>query len=387
MKRKPHIALILPDRIEHPVGGMGVQAKYIIKHLEKDFTFSVHGFPDDTSLSYYHNVFNPLPIIQHGGLNTLNGQVAYFASIMDMVEDKGENSRPDIIHALDYTVYLAGVYASKVLKVPLVISMQLSAHLMYKANLFFAREPNSPDGIAIENSMKEMELVGFQEAKSIIHVSKHYMDYFAPLGLQNKSVVIPNGIDIKEWGTFTKRELPGNGRIKLVYIGRIAQMKGVNALCQSRIPAEIDLIFIGKDEGGDKAIFDAVMEKVKNAPNVHYLGPLFGQDKIDALRSADAVIMPSLHEPFGIVALEALASESILLASFVDGMRDFLTEDVAINCGTDAQSIENALARLLVMSQEEKIQRKSKGLKVAEDYSWEKSAEKTKDLYNSLYEI
>ena len=164
----------------------------------------------------------------------------------------------------------------------------------------------------------------------------------------------------------------------------MSQMKGVFALCQARIPAEIDLIFIGKNEGGDKSTVDAVMEKVKNTSNVHYIGPLFGQDKVDALRSADAIIMPSVHESFGIVALEALASESILLSSFVDGMRDFLTEEVAINCGTDAQSIEYALERLLNMSEEEKAQRRTKGLRVAEEYSWDKAAEKTKELYNSL---
>ena len=100
------------------------------------------------------------------------------------------------------------------------------------------------------------------------------------------------------------------------------------------------------------------------------------------LFAADAVIMPSIHEPFGIVALEALASKSILLSSFVDGMGDFLTEDVAINCGTSKESIEKALDNLINLQEEERVQRIKKGLEICKEYTWEKSAKKLAAIYS-----
>ena len=161
---------------------------------------------------------------------------------------------------------------------------------------------------------------------------------------------------------YNKFKFPGKGKRKVVYIGRFAVMKNIESLCKASIPEDIDLCFIGDDRGGEEFIYKQMMEKCKE-PNVHYLGYLRGQDKMDALKSADAVILPSKHEPFGIVGLEALASNCILISSFVDGITDYLTEDVGINCGLDSWSITNALYDYVNIPEEELSIRKPKGIK------------------------
>lgn len=379
-KSKPHIAIILPDRIEHPVGGMGIQAKYIIEHLKDDFTFSVHGFPDDTSLPYYRSVHNPLPNIKHGGIVTLVGQVAYLASIFEMAQ-KGQ--KPDLIHVLDYTEYIAGMYAAKALNVPLVASMQLSAHLMHKANLWSARVPNSPDGIAIENSMKEMELLGLKKADHIIHVSNVYKKIFASIeGLDAKSSYIPNGVELKEFQTKKKINLPGTGKKKIVFIGRFAPQKNVLALLHASIPKEVDLILVG-EKPEDTQILDLLSKKMAHEKNIHYLGPAYGEEKVAILTSADAVIIPSLHECHPIVMHEAMASGCVVLHSGAGDMQEILTNDFAINCGTTPETITHAIKICASMNEEEMAARKARGLEVVKAYTWKEAARATKKIYHT----
>jgi glycosyltransferase involved in cell wall biosynthesis len=383
MKKKPHIAMILPDRIEHPVGGLGVQAKYLIKHLEHDFEFSVHGFPDETSLAYYHGVPNLLPKIQHGGLNTLICQVSYLASIMSMVES---GIRPDIIHVADYTEYLAGIYASRILKVPLVVSMQLSTHLMNQVDLWNARVPNSPDGMAIENSMKEMEILGLKEAYHIIHVSNVYKKIFSEIHeLDKKSTYIPNGVELEEFNIhrngFKKVTLPGTGRLKIIFIGRFAPQKNIGALLQASIPKDIDLIFVGEKDSGPQEIFSALIKKCQQEDNLHYYGPAYGQEKINILMSADAVIIPSKHECHPIVMHEAMASGCVVIHSGAGDMKEILTDDFTLNCGTTADTITETLDRFLNLDQNEIERRKKVGLEVVKEYTWDIAGQKTKEVY------
>jgi glycosyltransferase involved in cell wall biosynthesis len=114
------------------------------------------------------------------------------------------------------------------------------------------------------------------------------------------------------------------------------------------------------------------------------LGYLRGEAKKSLLQSADAVIMPSLHEPFGIVGLEALASKTVLISSFTDGISDYLTPDVGIDCGKTKESIGEALNIFKNMSDEELVERKEKGYLQAEKYDWENISKKYFEVYKSL---
>lgn len=375
---KKRIQIIVPDKIKNPVGGLGVQLKHMVENLEKDFDFDIIGQPEENGWPNYTSVYNPMPAIAHGSISTIAGQIAYFAAGV-------EKSKPDIVHAYDWSTYLAGVYIAEFFKVPLVVTMNLSINLLEKSGITYSHNPQTVDGAWLHKTHCEIELYGLRKATKIVHVSNGYRNRFK--GAENfdqKSVVIPNGIELSEWQPLAPFKFPGTGSIKLVYIGRLALMKGVMALCQARIPDGIDLIFIGADNGGESVVYNQMLEKVKMEKNVHYIGPLYGQDKINALCSADSVIMPSIHEPFGIVALETLASKSILLSSFVDGMSDFLTEEIALNCGTTKEAIERSLIELSTMTQEDRQARIEIGLEVCRHYTWQSAAEKMKKIYQDL---
>jgi len=378
MNRK-RILIIMPDRLRQPTGGMGVGLAHTLPLLQDEFDVSVIGFPEDGAADFYKGVSNPIPSISHNPLVMLMGQIAYMTEAL-------RGPRPDCVHAYDWSVYVAAYHVADYFKVPLVVTMQLSINLLGRLGMSYSVQPKSPDGALVQDALQKCELFGLQKADHIIQISHAYAKYFETLpGVTLKTTVIPHGIDSMAWSHVTARtQLPGNAPIKVVYIGRFAPMKGIRVLCQAVIPKEIDLIFVGDMNFGDPELVKMIQDKATHNSNVHMMHAIYGQDKINLLNAADAIIMPSVHEPFGIVGLEALASKSMLLSSCVDGLGDFLNDEVAINCGTSAETIERACETLIAMTDEEKQKRVTRGLEICAQYNWVAIVDKLKKVYQAV---
>jgi glycosyltransferase involved in cell wall biosynthesis len=372
---KKIVHIIVPDSFNAPLGGMGVGSLNFINGMSDEFEFYVIGFPEQNNIKNYTGVVNVLPNTFHGSVAILASQIAYYnASVL--------LPKPDLIHAYDWTVYMAAVHSAQYWNVPFVASMRLSINLLSELGITHVFNIQTKDGFWINNALKEMELVGLKKANVITQVSNAYAEKFKVVeGLESKTVIVPNGIDLEKWSNFEKKQLPGNAKIKVVYIGRFVPMKNIFSLLNAQIPDEIDLIFIGSERGASPEIYQKIMDISKLKSNIHFVGSMYGQDKIDYLNSADAVIMPSLHEPFGIVALEALASNSILLSSYVDGMSDFLNQTNSIFCGTTSAEIEKALNILINMTDKQKQEMIQRGRETCELYSWDKAISKMKNAY------
>jgi glycogen(starch) synthase len=374
------VLVIFPDSISKPTGGLGVQFKNIHSRLKDRVDFYVVGYPDEPNeIKNYIGVSHPIPAVKHGSVNTLLGHTVYLAEALKF-------PKPDFIHAYDWSTYFAGVYLAQIHKVPLLLSMQLSANAMVNAGITNCFDYSTVDGMWLHKAHVEMEWFGLTKADNIINVSNGYAKYFPQFA--DKTTIIPNGIDLKDWQPTEKVQLPGDRKYKVVYIGRISLMKSIDTLLDAEIPEDVDLIFVGSRNGGDVACVNKLEKQLADKkPGLHYYGPAYDQDKVNILHSADAVIMPSKHEPFGIVALEALASKSILLASRVDGLGDFLTNKNSIDCGYTANSITTALNYFTQLSDSQKTEMVQNGLQTCEEYKWNDIAERYYETYNSMINI
>lgn len=371
MKR---VLTIFPDNLSKPTGGLGVQMNYFLKHI-KDVEFDIIGQPDENeeNMENYTGVYNALPNIMHSSLITATGQIQYFAEAI-------KRPKPDIVHAYDWSTYFAGYYVAQHFGVPLVTTMQLSINLLNQAGIHYTNDINSPDGFWINRVHCEMELFALDKADKVIQVSNAYAKRFQ--GIQDKTEIVPNGIEMSEWQPKNKVEL--EGKKSVIYIGRFASMKNIQALVNTKLPDDVHLYFVGNQSGGEQVFFEAIQKVSEEKPNFHYYGEAFGQEKVDLLFSADAVIVPSLHEPFGIVGLEGLASKSIVLSSRIDGLSDFLNDDNSIHCGITPESIENAMYKLLFLDEAKQQSMIENGLKTCAKYSWEESARKMERIYHSI---
>jgi glycosyltransferase involved in cell wall biosynthesis len=370
------ILFLIPDSLESPMGGMGEQCRNVLLNLSDQHEYTVLGsqnqpFTEYTDRKKYYPIESPpIPI---GNLDPL---LASIVNQTPIAAKAASMPKPDLIHAFDWSCCYAAAILKQQWNVPLILTMQLSI-----SKLLEAMNPVGTLSNVLTDALAGIELMGLIHADKIIQVSHDYAEKTLPV-FKEKTQIIPNGIDLKNYlEPKEKFILPGKNSTKMIYLGRLAFMKGVHQLLKSKIPDNIDLIFIGGNRGGNVEIEEEIAQQVKEKANVFYLGPLYGDQKIAALQAADAVIMPSLHEPFGIVALEALASKSILLSSFANGMGDFLTEDIAINCGTTPETIELAIEKFLSLTKEEKQERIEKGVKLCEKFDWRLIAAEIEKIY------
>ena len=370
------IHALFPDSILKPVGGLGEQVGQIYYRLKDKVDFRIFGFPQSEELDGYTPVPNFMTQMYNGSFLSLTNQINYF---YHSVKSK---DKPDLIHAMDWSTYVAGHFAAKYWEVPLVVSMNLSTIGLRENGIFYCNDPQSIDGFNLQFTHELSEELGLDSADSIIHVSNAYANKFKEH--EKKSTIIPNGIDLKFWeGKAQPYDFPGKNKRKIVYIGRFALMKGIVQLCEASIPEDVDLYFVGDSRGGEEICWQAIQKKC-NDSNVYYLGFLRDQEKKSVMQSADAVIIPSIHEPFGIVGLEAMAAGTMIISSFVDGISEYLTDEIGVYTDVNADSLSKVLEQFSNMNQQEIDKRVSKGLDKVQNYSWDKIVDQYLNLYNSL---
>lgn len=125
------------------------------------------------------------------------------------------------------------------------------------------------------------------------------------LGFMNPMVVIPNGIDLSSLPS-PKTEY---GNKKIVFLSRIHPKKGIEFLLEAwnQIMTTDWVLEIAGD--GDPKYIESVLQKIDSLAlkSVKFVGPKYGEEKWNFLKSADLFVLPTFSENFGIVIAEALA--------------------------------------------------------------------------------
>jgi glycogen synthase len=166
-------------------------------------------------------------------------------------------------------------------------------------------------------------------------------------GARNVSVV-PNGV----WpGVSSRVQDTGAEAPRVLVVGRLERVKGfdlvIRALADPRIPVETRLTVVG--EGSQAEALRLLAHTVGVQERVQFSGALRADEVRDELVSADVVVVPSRREAFGMVALEAWAAGTALVATSLAGPSEFVRdeEDGLLVDPTDVPSLAHAVARLV----------------------------------------
>lgn len=384
-----NILILSPDRPYDGMGGLGVHLCEVLKRVDTtkyNVSAICHDSTDYVMQDGKVKVFGintemPLDVNGDSIADTLTFQTRFVSRYMQLVQSK-ELAVPDIVHICDWTTAVAGEEIARVSQAKIVFAVHLSistsvheTYLIYSISL---------------RTAQQIEWNICRRADKILHVSQMYAEQFPFAFYTHKTAVCHNGVDYQAFADAdTAVALPGDKPVKIVFLGRIAEMKNPHSLWSIKIPENADLVFVGGTQGSSDTLIESLRTVAANNPQVHYMGAKYGQDKMDILSSADLVVMPSTHEPFGMVALEALAAgqngKTVLAASFVDGLGEFLTEEAAINCGTSVESIQTAVAKFMTMTDEEKQAMRDAGCKLAQEYSWETCAGKIGEAWEEVF--
>jgi len=370
------VLAIVPDSIETPSGGLGEQFRHLQQHLSDKVEYFICGYPENNKIKNYKGTTAPIEGFYHQALTTIYGQSMYFFDSLQF------NTRFDIVHACDWSSFYAGVLISKHFNIPLVCTVNLSLKQLNTNGIFYCQDYSSVDGKNINDLQVKFEEFGLKHASKIIHVSNYYKNSFNDSELESKSVVIHNGVEINEWKPKTAPQLPGKNKIKLCYIGRASVTKGLSLILKCNIPEDIDFYFIVSDKNAEEPFYSEIKRKANNK-NIFHINGLYGQEKIDMLFAMDGVVMPSIHEPFGIVALEALISQNTLFTTAVDGIAE-IVDGIPHLPITDSASLLTQINFFKKCSKELRQEAINKGVERAKMFSWSVQSQKVLDVYKEL---
>lgn len=237
---------------------------------------------------------------------------------------------------------------------------------------------------------------------------KHYMKYLLPILVQNstkivsvsentkkdlieyykvredKIVVIHPGVDLKVFN-------PGIQRIEkqteyILYVGALRRYKNLLNLIKAmeRLKSfDIKLIVVGDDKS---ELYKELFNYVKGhdlVDRIVFLGYVDRSTLVNLYRGAVAFVFPSLHEGFGLPAIEAMACGCPVIASNRASIPEVCGDSALY---FDPQDVNDIASKISMVIKDKNLRRSliSKGLERAKLYTWERSADQLLRLLTSM---
>jgi glycosyltransferase involved in cell wall biosynthesis len=208
---------------------------------------------------------------------------------------------------------------------------------------------------------------------------------------EEKMKIIPNSIDNSKFamhvdkGSVRSRYGVYDNEKLILFLGRLTSQKGCEYLIRAMhlLPSHPNTKLIIVGDGYMRSDLEGEVYGSGLGWRVRFTGFLPDSEVVPLLKSADVLVVPSVYEPFGIVALEGMAAGVPVVASNIDGLHEIIKHD---HNGVhvyprDPSSIAWGINR--VLSDSGYAQRIAKNAKsdIDEKYNWDLIASVTIDVY------
>ncbi|HEX8075801.1 MAG TPA: glycosyltransferase family 4 protein [Thermoleophilaceae bacterium] len=255
----------------------------------------------------------------------------------------------DVVHGHDWLVAVAGDHLAKRFRCPLAVTIHATEYGRHQG--WVDKHPQS--------HIHGVERWMANRADRVITCSAYMREHVADIyGLEEERIaVIPNGIDpsdlvpIADLDTLRGRFAAPDERLVLL-VGRLVYEKGFQ-LALEALPGLIqrlgDVRFIVAGSGTHEQELRAQAHDLGLDEHGTFLGWI-GDDVLHSLyRISDLCVIPSIYEPFGLVALEAMASGCPCLVADTGGLREVVpNEDVGLRFRSrDPDSLAELAERVL----------------------------------------
>ena len=297
---------------------------------------------------------------------------------------KSLNEKVDVFHAHDWLVADAGIGLKHVFRKPLLTTIH-STEIGRRNGIHFD----------YERMIHETEAWLTYEAWKVICCSNYMVSHVRwAFGLpEDKLVMVPNGVDP---AVYAKNDDLTSFRGKfalpkekiVLFVGRLVYEKGVHVLVNAipKVLEKVDTKFIIVGNGYMKEQLSNIVKNMGFAHKVMFTGFIDDDTLRKLQKCADVSVVPSLFEPFGIVALEAMAAKSPIVVSDTGGLSEIVDHDItgvkvypenpdSLAWGIIKVLLDDAYANLLRNNAYKKIQEK---------YNWNKIAKQTEAVYEAI---
>jgi len=206
-------------------------------------------------------------------------------------------------------------------------------------------------------------------------------------------IVIPNGVDLQKFNPANRlidrdriRQKHGISRsdLVLIFAGGYWERKGVPYIIEalSLLPRSDVKLFISGS--GDEKFYSQLAELKHVRERIIFVS---GSSNLwEYYAASDIFVFPTIYEPFGLVIVEAMASGLPVITSRSAGAADFITDGVDGLLLSDPSDIDNLVVKIQLLLSNAELG-KTMGecaRKTAEKLSWDRVAEKTLEVYNSV---
>jgi len=282
---------------------------------------------------------------------------------------------PHVVHAHDWVVEQAATTARRLWPAPLVTTIH-------------ATEAGRHSGWITGEPSETIHACEWRLARisSTVITCSEAMNREARILYQlspERVVTVPNGIDLTEWQPSPAEPDSRQSRDPLiVFVGRLEWEKGIHVLIDaaSLVDAASSVRFT---IAGTGTRVEHLREQASDNPAIEFVGPVADAEVRGLYSRAAAVVVPSLYEPFGLVALEAAAVGAPLIVSDTGGLAEIVTtgrtglvvpanDPVALAGAIDSVIADPAAARRRAVALSSEL---------PDRFAWSRIAERTIDAY------
>jgi 1,4-alpha-glucan branching enzyme len=392
MSRDLSVMMLTWEYPPRTIGGISPHIYYLSKNLARNGV-KVHVVTCDFPGTPTHEVVEGVEIHRIDSYKNPSPDFATWVYLMNMNMQKEAaaitrklGGKIDIFHAHDWLVATAGIGLKHVFRKPFFATMH-STEIGRRNGIHFD----------YERMIHETEAWLTYEAWKVICCSDYMIQHVKwAFGLPgDKLNMIPNGVNTEVYmkndrqtlAQFRNKYALPEEKIVL-FVGRLVYEKGVHVLINAapKILEKTNAKFIIVGNGYMKDQLSTLASNTGLASKVLFTG--FLEDEIlRKLQScADVSIVPSLFEPFGIVALEAMAAKSPIVVSDTGGLSEIVNHEVdGVKVYTgNPDSLAWGINRVLTDEAFANTIRGNAYRKVREEYNWDKIAQQTKSMYENI---
>jgi glycogen(starch) synthase len=288
----------------------------------------------------------------------------------------------DLVHAHDWLVAYAAAGVKNLFDLPLVSTVHATEYGRHQGYL-----PGPMNKL-----IHQIEWWLTYESRRTITCSRYMHDQIREIFQlpPDKLDVISNGVDLdavhKPEGVDEFRAKLVNKNEKMIFFaGRLEYEKGVQTvldalpLVNQKVPVRFFVAGVGTHE---RALREHV-ERDGLDGHVEFLGFVPDEELAMYYAAADLAVVPSLYEPFGMVALETMAAGTPCIAADTGGLRELVVHDATglrFSPG-DPASLAGAILRLLTDARLDRRLTLDARRMLNDQFSWPSIAERTVDVY------
>ena len=254
----------------------------------------------------------------------------------------------------------------------------------------------------IAKTRLEIEKQCLETADVIIATSPQEKEHMRSLVSAKGNIeVIPCGTDISSFGSVSREA----GRAKLgldsedklvLYVGRFDRRKGIETLVRAvgkeEVKQQPNLKLMiaggstpGRKDGKERERIEGIVKELGLQDVTIFPGRVEHKDLVYYYAAADVCVVPSHYEPFGLVAIEAMASNTPVVASRVGGLKYTVVDEVTglLAPPQDESAFANAIAQILSNPEWQQQLGANARERVKSKFSWDGVATQLDEQYLS----